>query len=120
MKTKGIGKLVVRIQRFLFAARVNREIFQRIFPHLNREANHGYPFACDEEMARLHTRGRLQTSLDMDLLERTAARMPKAYGEAFRYIVYRDLNERMEMYLEIAEQRMQPESCDARLVATHA
>ena len=49
-----------------------------------------------------------------------AGKMPKAYGDAFRYIAYRDLNERMKMYLEIAERRIQPETCDPRFVATRA
>ncbi len=55
-----------------------------------------------------------------ELIEKRAARMPAAYGKAFRYIAYRDLNERMKMYLEIAERRIQPETCDSRLVATQA
>jgi len=117
---QGIGKFFAGIRRRLFAARVDREIFFRIFPHLNQESDHGYPFDSDDEMVALHVRGRFQNKLDLDLVEQAAARMPKAYGDAFRYIVYRDLNKRMEMYMEIAEQRMQPETCDAECVATHA
>ena len=117
---QGIGKFLASIRRKLFAARVDREIFFKIFPHLNQEADHGYPFKSDEEIFRARVRGNLQTSLDLDLIERAAARMPKAYGEGFRYIVYRDLNERMETYLEIAERRIQPETCDPRCVAARA
>ena len=71
-------------------------------------------------MVRMHIHGGLDAQIKLDLIERTAAKMPKAYGDAFRYIAYRDLNERMKMYLEIAERRIQPETCDPRLVATQA
>jgi hypothetical protein len=54
------------------------------------------------------------------MIEWTAAKLPKAYGDAFRYIAYRDLNERMKMYLEIAAERIQPKTCDPRFVARHA
>jgi hypothetical protein len=117
---KIIGKFFATFRRKVFAAQVNREIFHKVFPHLRREANHGYPFTSDEEIVKTHVRGRLQTKLDFDLIERAAARMPKAYAEAFRYILYRDLQKRMEMYMEIAEDRIQPETCDPRLVATRA
>ncbi len=108
----------LRLKRF--DRRVNQEIFQKIFSHLNGEANHGYPFDSDDEMVRLHIRGGLDAQIKLDMIERTAAKMPQAYGDAFRYIAYRDLNERMKMYLKIAERRMQPETCDPRLVATRA
>ena len=114
---KIIGKFFASIRQKLFKQRVNREIFHKIFPHLNGQANHGYPFSSDDEMVRLHIRGGLDAQMRFDMIERTAARMPKAYGDAFRYIAYRDLNERMKMYLEIAAERIQPETCDPRFVA---
>jgi hypothetical protein len=113
-------KFFSNIRRKLLNWRVNREIFDQIFPHLNKEANHGYPFNSDDEMEKLHVRGNLHARINLRLIERTAAKLPKAYGEAFRYIAYRDLTERMEMYLEIAEEQIQPETCDPDLVATHA
>ena len=108
----------LRLKRF--DRRVNQEIFQKIFSHLNGEANHGYPFDSNDEMVRLHIRNNLQVGLNLRRIGEMAGQMPKAYGDAFRYIAYRDLNERMKMYLEIAERRIQPETCDPRLVATHA
>jgi hypothetical protein len=108
----------IRLKRF--DRRVNQEIFQKIFSHLNGEANHDYPFDSKDEMVRLHIRGGLDAQIKLDMIERTAAKMPKAYGDAFRYVAYRDLNERMKLYLKIAERRIQPETCDPRLVATHA
>ena len=113
-------KFFASIRRKLFNRRVNREIFDKIFPHLNGRANHGYSFGSNDEMVRLHIRSGLDAQMKFDMIERTAAKMPKAYGDAFRYIAYRDLNERMKMYLEIAEEHIQPETCDPRLVARHA
>ena len=117
---KNIRKFFATIRQKLFAAHINWEIFHKIFPHLNQKADHGYPFNSDDEMVKLHIRGNLHAGLNLRLIERTAAKMPKAYGDAFRYVAYRDLNERMEMYLELAEQRVQPQTCDPRFVATRA
>ena len=108
------------IRQKRFDRRVNREIFDKIFPHLNGEANHGYPFDSEQEYEKRCLYAELDAKLHVELIEKRAARMPEAYGKAFRYIAYRDLNERMKMYLEIAERRIQPETCDPRLVATHA
>lgn len=112
-------KFFANIRRKLFAARINREIHQRIFPQLNGEANHGYPFVSYDEMVRLHIHSGLNAQIQFDMIERTAAKLPKAYGDAFRYVAYRDLNERIEMYLDAAKQRIQPETSDPRLVAKH-
>ena len=117
---KIIGKFFAKIRQKLFTAHIEREIYHKIFPHLNRHADHGYPFDSRDNIERLHVRGILHARINLRLIERTAAKMPKAYGAAFRYIAYRDLNERMEMYLEIAEQRVYQEDCDPRFVATRA
>jgi hypothetical protein len=114
---KIIGKCFASIRQKLFNQRVNWEIFHKVFPHLNRHADHGYPFSSKDEMVKLHIRSGLDAQMRFDMIERTAAKMPKAYGDAFRYIAYRDLNERMKMYLEIAAERVQPETCDPRFVA---
>jgi len=113
-------KFIANLRRKLFNWRINREIFQKIFPHLRQEANHGYPFKSDDELVRLQIHSGLNAQMKFDMIERMAAKMPKAYSEAFRYVAYRDLNERMEMYLEVAKERIQPETCDPRFVATRA
>ncbi len=115
-----LKQFFANIRRKLFHRRVNREIYQKIFPHLNGEADHGYPFDSKDEMVKLHIRNNLKVGLNLRLIGATAAKMPKAEGDAFRYIAYRDLNERMQMYLEIAEGRIQSETCDPSFVATHA
>ena len=112
-----IKLFLARIGQKLSDWRVNREIFHRIFPHLNRRASHNYPFSSKEELEKLALFSELDANLHLELIERHAAKMPKAYGDAFRYIAYRDLNARMKMYLEIAEHRVQPEICYMRFVA---
>lgn len=113
-------KFIANIRRKLFNWRVNWEIFQKIFPHLRKDADHSYPFGSENEMVRLHIRNNLEAGLNLRRIGDVAARMPKAYGDAFRYVAYRDLNEFMERYLEIAEERIQSETCDPRFVAKHA
>ena len=117
---KPIKSFFAKIRQKFFNWRIDWEIYHKIFPHLNQHANHGYPFDSKDEMVRLHIRSGLDAHVKFNMIEWLAAKMPKAEGDAFRYIAYRDLNERMKMYLEIAAERIQPESCDPHLVATHA
>jgi hypothetical protein len=113
-------KFITNIRRKLFGERVNREIFGKIFPHLNGHAYHGYPFLTHDEMVREHIAGNLAAHATLRLIEQAAGKMPKAQGDAFRYIAYRDLNERMEMYLQIAKEAEYPEHCEVVLDPTSA
>lgn len=117
---KIIGKFFASLRQKFFVWRIEREIYNKIFSHLNQEANYGYPFDSDEEFEKQRVYGKLDALLHFELIEKRAEKMPKAYGEAFRYIAYRDLNQRMKMYLELAERRVQPRTCDPRFVATRA
>jgi hypothetical protein len=87
---------------------------------MNHEADHGYPFSSLREMAEASSRKHLTAESTLRLIEQTASKMGKAEGDAFRYIAYRDLNDRMQMYLEFASPRVQPATCDPRFVATRA
>ena len=115
-----IKSFFAKIRQQFFCWRVNREIFHRISPHLRNETDYGYQFHSTDELVAAHIRLNLQAGLTLRLIERTAAKLPKFQGDAFRLIAYRDLNERMQMYLEIAEGCVQPESCDPRFIATRA
>lgn len=108
------------IRRKFFNWRINREIFHRISPHLRNEGNHGYPFQTKDDLVRLHIRNNLQAGLNLRQIGNAAAKMPKFQSDAFRYIVYRDLNDRMEMYLALAEESAEPEVCDAQSVPNPA
>lgn len=117
---KRIGKFFATIRQKLFAARISREIYHKIFPHLNQVADHGYPFKSDEEIVDMNMKAFLTTGSTLWLIERAAIKMPKAEGDAFRHIVYRDLQKRMWRYVEFAHDRMHASDCEPRFVATRA
>jgi hypothetical protein len=72
----------------------------------------------EEHEADLDERRQVQNALRE--IEEAGKAMPRAYGEAFRYIAYRDLNQRLARYQTIAPRRIFPKNCDPRFVATHA
>jgi hypothetical protein len=118
--TKHIRKFLAKIRQRQFTAYIEREIYHKIFPHLRQRADHGYPFSSDDEMVKLHIRGFLDASVTIHAINRAAGKMPRAEGDAFRFIVARDFNERMEMYLKFAQEREYLADCDPRFVATAA
>ena len=119
MKTN-IGGLFSRINKWLFRERIEWEIYNQIAPHIHKEKDHGFPFGSPKELTGFSVSGGADAGRNLARIERTASTLPKAYGDAFRYIAYRDLNKRMQMYLELAEQSVQPQACDPRFVATRA
>jgi hypothetical protein len=100
-----IGKFIARIRRRIFTERIEWEIYHKLFPHLQREADHGYPFLSDADLIEQNTQGLLRVQeLCLDL-EAAAAKMPAAYGQAFRHLAYEDINSRLAMYVRLAKQR---------------
>jgi|SRR5579859_7466660 len=120
MKKRSIGKFVASIRRKLFMHRVGWEIIHKIFPHVNEWADYGYPFSSIEGMAASSNAKYRAAERTLRLIEQTASKLGEAEGNAFRYIAYRDLNERMSVYLEFASQRVPPATCDPRYIATRA
>lgn len=112
--------ILSRLRQRLFDWLINREIFLKILPHRNREADHGYPFTTDAEMARRRAEENRNLQAASNRLEQLIQQMPKAYGEAFSYIVCRDLRRQLESYVAVAERRVQPETYDPREVARRA
>ena len=106
------------LRQKLFDLRTNREIFDRIMPHLQKEKDYAYPFATHDEMIEL-TR-ELDPSAMLSEIEGLMARMPKGYGRAFRYLLRRDLCRFLKAYRSVAEERMNPEGYDPRSVAIRA
>jgi hypothetical protein len=106
MIIKHLKAILANPRGTIFATRVEWEIFNRIFPHLQREKDHGYPFSSDTEMSVLAQFDELRECLD--LLDAQTKAMPKAYGKAFRYIMCRDLNRRLRMYANLAQWRISP------------
>lgn len=75
----------------------------RIAPHVNRERDHGYPFGSEPELCTAAHHGNLDLLYCLETLERQAVHMDQTYGEALRYVMYRDLNRRLSMYARLAE-----------------
>lgn len=116
-----IGKFFAKIRERLFTARVEREIYRKIFPHLRQEADNGYPFSSADELTREQIRGFLVASKLIRDLEQAGDKMPAAYGEAFRYVAYRDLNDRLTAYIELArESEYNPAPGDYQFAASRA
>lgn len=97
---------IARIRRKLFKSRLHREIYGKLFPHVARESNEGYPFADYDDM-EAH-----MESMDVQALfaevERHVQRLPAAYGKCFRYLMHRDIYECLNMYAEVAKRRAHP------------
>jgi hypothetical protein len=117
---KPIKLFFAKIRRMFFNWRINREIFHKIAPHLRNEGDYGYPFRSEDEFMAAYIRGGLDARFKSDMIERVIRDMPEFQGNALRYIIYRDLNERMKMYIELAAESANPESAVGRLMAKHA
>ena len=116
MTAKKSESFFARTRRKFFKWCINWEIHDRIFPHLNGEKDHGYPFTSDLEMNAQTAELDVQPLLDV--IEHHIRNMPRAYGESFRYIMHRDLHERFRMYERVARKAVRPKTCDPRYVAT--
>ena len=107
-----------RIRRKFFKWRLHREIYSNVFPHAGRESDKGYPFADYNDM-EAHTE-----SLDVQKLfaevECHVARLPEAYGKCFRYIMHREIHERLNMFAEVAKRKAHPETKPAQLLLENA
>jgi len=103
-----------------FVNRVNCEIRNKIFPHLRGDANHGYPFGSDRELLKQGINCELDVKLHIEQIAELTAQNPKAYGDALRFIAYRDLDEQAKMFLMLARREVRPEVCDPPLIAVHA
>ena len=98
-------KFFAAIRRMLFTRRINREIYHKIFPHLNGQADHGYPFSSDDELHAERLRSYLNFRKMLSALDAAVLKMPAAEGNAFLYLAHRDLEEQIRQYLKFANGR---------------
>jgi hypothetical protein len=103
-----MNKLIATLRQKWLMWKIEREIYGGIFPHLQKEKECGYSFQSDEELWREIHHGSLDAKLHLETIEQQADEMGKAYGEAFRYIMYRDLNRRMLTYAKLVQRRVPP------------
>lgn len=105
-----IGKLADLFRRKTAAQkleeRINREIYGRLFPHLNAEQDHKYPFVNDRELVA-HTET-LDIQAALEKAERQISELPEAYGRCFRYAMRREICEKLRAYTALANCRTEP------------
>jgi hypothetical protein len=120
MPKNNAGSFFARMRQMRFEASVNWEIFQKLSPHKRGEANYGYSFDTSEEMNAETERFNVREILDR--IEEQTKKMGKGYGESFRYLMHRDLRERLKMWEAVGHPRIGPDwsQIDPRLIATHA
>jgi hypothetical protein len=107
-----------RMGRKFFKRRLHWEIYHNVFPHVSRESDEGYPFADYADM-EAHTESLDVQSLLADV-ERHVAQLPQAYGKCFRYIMHRDICERLKMFDEVAKRRAHPKTATVKaLLLSH-
>lgn len=101
-----ITKFLEGIRKSRFAKYIEREIYFKIFPHLNGRADFGYPFSSNNELykARLQGSSSLRKML-CDLDSAALDTMGEAECNAFLYAAHRDVEERLRMYLNYAQAR---------------
>lgn len=101
---KPIKSFFANISQKLFAQHIHQEIEHCIFPQLVGDKNCRYPFEDSEKkLEELAAFGGFDAQLNLDMIESRAKQLPDTYGNAFRYLMYRDLNARMKMYLEFVQ-----------------
>jgi hypothetical protein len=99
--------------------KIEWEIYHNIFPQMRNEKDFGYSFHSSNELDELL---KIEEEKARKLMSRIALegkKMPKAYGSAFRHIMYRELNARLSAYDNLISQRIYPTTIDPRYVATH-
>jgi superfamily I DNA and RNA helicase len=92
-------------QQQMLAARVEWEINQMIFPHVKQQADHGYPFATIDDVLKECYRNRMEAMVNLDAIGSAIAKMQPEYNDAFSYIAFREINNLVSVFLELAEQR---------------
>lgn len=118
MKPNSVGSFFARMRQKWFARRLNREIYEHLFAHLNGEEDCGYPFRDDDQMES-QTEALDAVAL-LQKIEGRIQRMPDGYGKCFRYLLHRELNAVLRKYDQEAKRHVQPANIDPRFVATHA
>lgn len=77
-----------------------------------------YPFGNRKQMQE-HTAA-LNVPELLETVEQHIRHMPAAYGESFRYLLHRDLQQRLSEFEALARRRVQPKEIDPRYIATRA
>jgi len=90
-------------------SRREQEVHQ-IFAHINGRKTHGFPFSNRAQMNQQTEAYARNVRAMLDLIDGQAPEMGAAYGDAFRYLMHRDIYARLEMYAKKAQQQVPHES----------
>lgn len=99
--------LAVRINSLLFQEKKIREIAERLLPHVQGKADHGYPFRSQYELQLVTAERSLETQLRLSEIETQLERLPEDHALALSYVLHRDMMNLLEMYREIANRKFQ-------------
>ncbi len=95
--------LSASIRRHKLFVTIEREIKTKIFPHIKGRADNGYPFSSSNELHRARLKASMELWSLLRELDSTGLKMPENECNAFLYIAYRDLTERVKTYREFAQ-----------------
>jgi hypothetical protein len=122
-----IKSFLTNIAQKFFDWRIECEIYDRLFPHLNNEADLGYPFHSNEALKRWCLETGIQHLPHVQKIDPHIDHMAKGYSLAFRYIFYREMRSgrmmserRLRMFENLALRRNHRVRVDHRFVATRA
>jgi hypothetical protein len=115
MSARSESSFFARLRRWLFKSHVEQEIYGRICPHLRREKNSDYSFTTIDDMNRETASFEVQEL--QELVEGKIRNMPKTYAAAFRYVMQRDLRDRLRMYDGLARLHVKPAFVDPRHIS---
>jgi hypothetical protein len=107
MTKNKIGKFFAKLRFKLFMFRRDQEVHQ-IFAQLQGRRDGGFPFATAAQMNQQTQARDLRAMLD--LIAEQSPEMGRAYGEAFCYLMHRDIYERLELYVMHIQQNIPHES----------
>jgi hypothetical protein len=100
-----IGKFFAAIRRQVFFNAIEREMKTKITPQIKGRADYGYPFSTSGELHKKRIEAELQFRETLHELDINGLQMPENECNALLYIAYRDLNDRVNTYLEYARTR---------------
>lgn len=97
------GKFFANGRQQMFAARIDWEIRQRILPHLNKDADYGYPFHSQDQLLELYLRNRVQAQMDFRTAGTVSSKLPREFRDAFNYIASRETGMILRAFVDFAE-----------------
>jgi hypothetical protein len=106
---KSIQSFVAGLRQRFLMWRLEREIYGQVFPQINGLHDHQYPFRTDRELVDARIHATLDARLYLGVIGAQADAMGKAYGEAFRYLMFRDINARLRRYVQLVQSRVPEE-----------